>query len=462
MRGAEPTQPRWIYFALIGAVVIAYATSFVGQFQFDDWNVIVNDARVQSLRAWWDSMPGIRPLLKLSYALNWQSGLGLMGFHAVNVALHAANTCLVYSLTRRVAGREDSHTWAGARTALPLAVALFFAWHPVQTEAVTYLSGRSTALAAFFCLASLIAWIDGRNERRNGLVLAASPLLFALALGVKEFAVALPAAMLLWAVTDRSFRATRDSLTRLARDLVPTGFVLLAAFLAATSLPRYVEFATDSLGVRGPLENLGVQVHAIVYLLGQALLPWQLNADPMLEVVPELTATTLLKGTFLALGVVWGLVNLRRSPSVSFGILWFFVWLAPTNSFVARLDVVNDRQLYLPLLGIAWLLALGWTRLSPTSRPKILVVLFSAFAVMTASHNLIYSSEIEFWTATTRASPHNARAATNLGYAYVLADRPAEAEQEFVRALSIDPHYTRAAVNLLLLRNGTLQERNPE
>ena len=74
---------------LLGATLLAYATSFAGVFQFDDFWAIVNEPTVQSVLAWWHSLPGLRPLLKLTYAVNHQSGFGLAGFHAVNLAVHA-------------------------------------------------------------------------------------------------------------------------------------------------------------------------------------------------------------------------------------------------------------------------------------------------------------------------------------------------------------------------------------
>ena len=90
---------------LVLAACAAYATSFLGGFQFDDWRVIVDDPRVQSVPAWWSSMPGIRPLLKLSYAWNQGSGMGLPGFHAANLAVHAASTALAFLLLARLGRR---------------------------------------------------------------------------------------------------------------------------------------------------------------------------------------------------------------------------------------------------------------------------------------------------------------------------------------------------------------------
>jgi hypothetical protein len=75
-----------------------------GVFQFDDFNVIVNNPTVHSIAAWRDDLArGIRPLLKLSYTLNWITAAGAVEFHAVNLAIHVVNTMLVLWLARRVA-----------------------------------------------------------------------------------------------------------------------------------------------------------------------------------------------------------------------------------------------------------------------------------------------------------------------------------------------------------------------
>ena len=76
----------WLAGALLAAVVIVVWWPALGaSFQFDDWNVIVRDPRVQSPAAWLDSMPGIRPLLKLSFALNHALDAGPAAFRAFNL-----------------------------------------------------------------------------------------------------------------------------------------------------------------------------------------------------------------------------------------------------------------------------------------------------------------------------------------------------------------------------------------
>lgn len=453
--------PPWTGFALLAlATVAAYATSFNGVFQFDDWAVIVEEPRVHSLAAWWQSMPGIRPLLKFSYALNWQLGGGIAGFHAVNLGLHVANACLVLALLRRLAARLGMTV-----TLAPLVAALLFALHPVQTEAVTYISGRSSSLSATFALASLwcldIGRAAPRPALRRWLSWFVSPLLFLLALGAKETTMVVPAAIVLLVLCDaRRHVRWREALAAAA----PHGLALIAAALLAATLPRYWMLLESSFTARELGVNLLSQMHAVAWLVGQIAMPWRLNADPMLNVVSAWTPATMALALLYATLLTIGCASLRRRPALAFGILWFFLWLAPTNSILPRLDLANDRQLYVALIGPAWLTGMLAARaVAIASRARrialgaALAALLICLAISTTQRNALYASEIAFWTDVVAKSPANARAAGNLGYALARAGRPADAEAQFRRALALDPQYTRAAINLMLLQDGTLE-----
>ncbi len=468
---AEPAAPArspagraWLLLAAVATA--AYLNSFAGSYQFDDWEVIVEDTRVHTLAAWWASMPGIRPLLKLSYALNWQSGLGLAGFHAVNLALHIANSCIAFALLRRLAMRSFPARLAGVTTLGALAAALLFALHPVQTEAVTYISGRSSSLAACCALASLLTWEQARETPpvpRRRLLLIASPALFLLAIGARETVLVLPFALVLLALCDARRRVRwRDALAA----ALPHALVLVAAACAAASLPRYWMLLESSFTARGLGVNLLTQLHAVAYLAGQLLMPWRLNSDPVLPLVTSWTAPTVALALAYATACALGAAALRRRPAIAFGILWFFLWLAPSNSLLPRLDLVNDRQLYVALIGPAWLagclvawIAARTATLGRAPRRGLAaagVATLLLLGLATAKRNEVYANEIAFWSDVAAKSPANPRAAGNLGYAYALAGRRAEAEAQFRRALALDPQYTRAAINLMLLKDGSL------
>jgi hypothetical protein len=134
-------SPSGCYALIAAAVALAYANALTARFQFDDWNVIVDQPKVHSIAAWWGSMPGIRPLLKLSYALNYTISPSPILFHFENVGIHAANACLIFALLAKRTTR-----------AIALTTALIFALHPVQTEAVTYVTGPPRRCPRFsFC-----------------------------------------------------------------------------------------------------------------------------------------------------------------------------------------------------------------------------------------------------------------------------------------------------------------------
>jgi hypothetical protein len=159
-----PTPPEHaerVRIALIVLVTVAaYANGLPGAFQFDDWNVIVHNPAVHSFAAWWETMPGIRALLKATYVANWVVWPNPVGFHLVNIAIHAANTFLVYLLMQRLLPLMDIR--ATAACSLAFWIAVVFALHPAQTESVTYISGRSGSLMASFYFLAILAHLQSR------------------------------------------------------------------------------------------------------------------------------------------------------------------------------------------------------------------------------------------------------------------------------------------------------------
>jgi tetratricopeptide (TPR) repeat protein len=444
--GRPGAAAGWI---LVAAVAAAGASSFAGGYVHDDWRVVVQDPRVQSVEAWWAAMPGIRPLLKLSYAVNHASGLGLAGFHAVNLAVHAGAALLVLALLLRLQRRFEPV--APARGAA-LIGALLFALHPVQTEAVTYVSGRSAALAGALAMGSAVAWLAGR-ERGGWRLQVLSAALFAAALGVKEYVAVLPGALLLLEATDprRAF-SWRAALIAVA----PQALVLAVAAGLVLASPTYRWLAVTGLSLRSPWENVLTQLQAMAWLTGQVVRPWNLSAEPGVPAAAALTPALTAAGLAVATAAVAGLAQLRRRPAVGLAVLWFLIWLAPGGWLVPRRDPASERQLYLAMVGPAWLAARwlqGWSGASAGRRAAVVALLVALGAGFSA-RSLVYRDELTFWAEAASSSPGSARAWNNLGHALAVACRTGEAERAFERALAADPEHFRAAVNLGLLRQG--------
>lgn len=454
---ARPRGTTFRHAVVIGLVVLAaYANACLGPFQFDDYNVIVQYPPVHSWSAWLDEIDsGLRPVLKLSYTLNWTLGTGAVGFHLFNVFVHLVNALLVYTLTRHTAVRLAPGQMASPGL-LALFTALLFAAHPVQTEAVTYISGRSVSLMSVFYLGSVLAYIRGMELGKWIWSHLISPLLFILAVGTKEIAVTLPAALLLWELscTDRLNRRVASRLV--ARQWVHWS-VLAGLFAALILHPAHGSHLLGGFGIRSVVANLLSEIHGVAYLASRLIVFWRLNIDPALPVITSPSPGLALEGLILATGLISGIWLLRARPWAGLGILWFFLHLLPTNSFVPRLDIANERQLYLADWGIfvaaVFTVAYAAQRLPPLrlALTGVGVALICIFIAFTANRNQTYRSEISLWEDVVSKAPGNARAYNNLGYAYMLAGRDEAARQAFLDALRLRPDYRPARRNLDML-----------
>lgn len=469
---------------IIAAVAASWAGSLGASFQFDDWHVIVSDERVRSLAAWWDSLPAIRPLLKLVYALGHALGAGPRGYRLFNLGVHGLNALLVFALIRR---RAVEISGAGAGGSAPgscaiadprrnaffiaFACAAIFALEPVQTEAVTYISGGSSSLVALPCLAALWCWDRAAADPARCALHGLGLLCYAAALAVKETAAVLPLALWLWHATTlppppRSAHRWNPLRWQQAERRAFAGYAAVAAIAAGVALasPTYRHLLSVSLAARSIPANIAMQAHAWGFLAAELVRLSALNADP----TPSAFATSALDAVawgapWLALiAVAW--VLRARAPALAFGVGWFVIWLLPTNSLLPRLDPANDRQLYLALIGPAWLVALGLARLHrlrPVYGWAVLGLIALVLGAATAERNRVYRTEISFWQDVLKRSPHDARAANDLGIAYAIACRDGDAARAFAQAIVLDPAGYRARINLMLLDERALTRRGP-
>jgi protein O-mannosyl-transferase len=430
-----PQHAERVRLALIVLVTIgAYANGLAGSFQFDDWNVIVNNPAVHDFATWWQTMPGIRALLKATYVANWVVWPDPAGFHLVNIAVHAMNAWLMYSLMRRLLPLMDVR--AGATGSLAFWIAMLFALHPAQTESVTYISGRSGSLMASFYLLAILAHLQSLRMLSAGLLVAA--------LLCKENAWTLPAALLLIEGLRPGFRWSQ-ALWRVAPHLL----VLAGLAVAVLLIPSYWRLLGASLETRSLGDNLLSQIDGQWYLITRPLLGLVLNIDPDVPVRTEWELDLVRKGAVLIALVGIGVWQWRRRPWLGFGLLWFFVHLLATNSFLPRTDVANDRALYLALLGPTTIVVIALHRtLAKGPALAAVVVLAVALGAHTVLRNTDYRTEIGLWEVTAIASPHKSRVWNNLGFVLHQAGETIRARYAYEVAIDLDPENYRAQVNL--------------
>lgn len=421
------------------AGLLAYGNGILGVFQFDDYNVIVDTPRVHTLAAWWQatSHGGLRPLLNLTYTLNWLAGDGSpVVFHAFNLLIHLVATACVFALVRsfmhrRVDGIDIDLTAAWA--------ALLFAVHPLHSEAVTYISGRSTALMTVFYLGALVYYArsnEGRLRHR-----LASLGLFILAVLTKETALLFPLALVAW-----DWAAGTPWRVALHRQW-PCWLLCLLALLAVLQHPGYWSLLDQSIATRDLSHDLPTQLHSSAVLLGKLFWPMALNIDPDWPVLD--LADAIPEALLFAAGALFAVALRRQRPWLALALAWLLIHLLLPNVIFPRADIANERQMFWADWAIFLAIAVEIQRhLKPTLALAVVLACAVVLSTATISRNALYGSEVALWQDTAVHSPHKARVFNNLGFALESAGRREEARTAYRRALELEPLHLKAANNL--------------
>lgn len=446
IQAAAPRLPWLLYAVTVGVYVRALA----GPFQFDDRGVILGDASVHSLSGTLTSLGGLRPLLKLSYAVSWALGGGSpLAFHVFNLLLHLVNVALVLRLYRAACDRSSRFPFRGASEPGALFAAVLFALHPIQTEAVSYVSGRSASLSTCFLLGALLLYAHGVRTLRPRFWLGYTALVFGAAVAAKETSATLPLGLLLWDLCIERSRA-RAALTRFACWL---GLMLVAVIVLIMN-ERYFALLYNVLGQRSLGEALRFQLFGLTYVAERLLLLASPCIDPGLFLArPTWAAAGLTAAVVLSLLLLAGFRARRGWGLGLFGLGWFLLQVFVPYVILSRLDVINERHAYAGNAGLflacgslVGAVVAGWGRGARLALPLALGL---GLAALTWRRNLEYLSEVALWRATVRSSPSNPRAHNNLGVAYELGGRKAEARIAYARALTLEPRYAAARDNLL-------------
>jgi tetratricopeptide (TPR) repeat protein len=363
-------------------------------------------------------------------------------FHAASLVLHAGAALAAFGLLRRLV-RDDRAAGAGA---------LLFALHPVQVEAVGWMSGTKDVLAALFGLLALARYVDHARDSRVGARWSrdwALAFLFTLlALLSKPAAVAVP---LLAAVLDLGLlrRRARDA----ARDLAPF-FALAIAWIFVT---RAVQPAAG-VAVPPVLQRLLVALDALAFYAGKLLWPVSLALDygrdpawllehgrPFLtSLVPLAAAAALVLAAAKRPG------PLSRPALVA--ALLFVAGVAPVLGLVPfdfqRYSTVADHYLYLSMIGPALLLAAA-LRERPGRVPWLAAgALLAGLAVRSAVQIGVWKDDPTLYRHVLAVNPRSWSAHGNLGVALAARGDAPGAIAEYEKALAIQPADARTQTNL--------------
>jgi len=468
----SPDQPSqvsaWLLAALLLLAVLPYVNTLQNTFVYDDNNEVVTNPYIRSFSHVGDIFSTrilahlgargatnyYRPIGILGFLICYQLfGLLPYGFHLANVLLHALTVCLVFGLSRRLFRNEG----------LAFAAAAIFALHPIHTESVAWVSGVTDLDLAVFYLAAFWFFVSSarpqgaRSEARQW-GMAGS---FILALLSKEQAVTLPLTAMIFEHFYRDDRASTSWRQKISRY----GILWLLVVV-------YVLFRIRFFGAFAPVQ---LTAHLSWYeaclsaapLLGlylwKTIWPVHLIAFyPFHKSVTPLDPRVLAGVAALALSA-WAFIFLwRRHRRVSFGLVWFFINIAPVlNSRWLGPNVFTERYLYLPSVGLCWVFGFmlqavwSYSAVRPRAWRVAFATIVGALALLAVvrivTRNREWRDDETYYRVTLAAMPEAAGLRLNLGAVYWNRGLPDAAENEWKQALVVSPNSAQLMNNLGLV-----------
>jgi protein O-mannosyl-transferase len=451
----------WMALLLLSGTVLAYLPVWRAGLIWDDRSFIMDNPliwRADGLwRFWFSTKPvDYYPVTSTLWWIEWRLwGDNPMGYHAVNVLLHALGAVLLWRLLARL---KLPGSWLAAA---------IFAVHPVNVESVAWIAERKNVLAMLFYLASLSCFVRFRSSavaagasspsfrpsswRWYGLALVA----FFLALLSKTVVAPMPFVLLglVW---------WQRGKVKLADVLLVLPFFAMVVAIGSISFwfQAHRAIGGDIVRTDGFWARLAGAGWAIWFYAYKALLPfglrsiyprWQIDGGKWWSYLPGL----------LVVGVVVACWRIRRTwgKGPLCGFCYFVVMLSPVLGFLnigfMKFSLVADHWQYFAIIGpialLAEAIAKGYQRLGPYPRHALAAAVSAmllGLAVLTWRQCEVYRDSGTFWRAVLATDAGSWGAHNNLGGFLVEQGQSDEAIAHFRAAVELQPGFARAQYNL--------------
>ncbi len=423
----------------------------------------------------YEPLPFYRPIVSLTYFLNYHFSKTIQGYHLFNLGVHTLNTILLYLLVFLLF------------KSIPLSLfsSLFFAAHPLHLSSVVWISGRTDLIACFFFLLTLIFFFKAKGYKKSPphLLWVGAAASYVLCLFSKETTLVLPLFLFIW-----DYLSKKEPIKKKIIPYIPLVIITILYLVWRLNL-------LGGLGTGEPYSSSGLFKRILTvfpiyfYYFKKMILPLQFNFSPQVLTIGSILSLRLL-GSLVFVAVVLGLgISLRkRSKEVWFGILWILITLVPVLNVVPLYASVKEWWAYIPSIGFCLILgklaveAIRWekkifgialfgrrrdketvqpeetagqnkiSRLKALTFPdrillraNHLLALFFALLLIFYAFNIrsqakVFRKEIYFWRAAAERAPHDA--VIHNAYATFLQRRGIFrfAEREFKKAVVAEPN----------------------
>ncbi|MBS1518557.1 MAG: tetratricopeptide repeat protein [Bacteroidetes bacterium] len=469
-------RPVYCYLIIIAVTYIVFYNSLSNEFVFDDENVIVNNPTVQNsgnIPKFFTGEEGFhkvigkyyRPIVSSTYAIDYSIwGLDPYGFHLTNVIIHIISCLLLFRILSLLFHRYKY------RNIFSLFGTLIFAVHPIHTEAVSWVSGRTDSIVTMFFFASFLFYImytgviiHGHKENsgdddspKNYLYLALSLVFYCAGLLSKEMIVTMPAVILLYDLVYRKKGLEylkKNYLSYLLFIIVTVVYVIIreSALSGVPDRDTYLYFynkGTDTV-FWTMIKTIPVYFRLLFAPFG---LLYHYNG-----VLPDSSSITdfsaLLSLIFILVMLGLSFYFYKKDSIISFCILFFLLSLLPVMNIAPTMNLMAERFLYMTSFALAVLITHLFMLASNKRDTGILLI--GIFIIIVSLAYLTYVRNEDWKTNETLYSSaigyEGSVILVNEGNMYSNSQKYSEAKKKYKRAIELRDNNVLAHHNLGLV-----------
>ena len=433
-----------VLFLLFLVLGVYYPALFAGINSVDDWRMLANLSDQKTFDYWQLLRPSTgfyyRPLLMLSFIMDkflW--GLEPSFMHLENILLHACNTLLVFFIAKQVFPVQTKNSFE-----LPLLTALVFALHPINTESVNWISGRTDLLGAFFTLLATFLLIKGSTELKTLPVVLSS---LCLILGIMSKEVMLffyPAGcILLYLWPTMKLPSQPDKTQRLKLILIfSLPFLSCGIFYL---LFRVILFSQNDQG----MNHLAQFPQFVSYkMIGSLFKVFGFYIKKLFIPVPLNFAITRIDSYYLWIGIASFIIALfmaaKRSVASSFFLVSFYLITPAAIIAIAGVAWTPIAERYLYLASAFWsvgLVSLLCNWLNCFKKNKIIPLsciacLLLSFILITSNRNIQWQDNVKLYQDAKSQNPNFTSINNELAIALIDAGKFDEAEKQLTEGIN--------------------------
>ncbi|KAJ6216317.1 hypothetical protein RDWZM_007474 [Blomia tropicalis] len=479
-------------YMVIGLVtILVYYNSLTCDFTFDDNSAVVSNRHVHTNETdWWSvfsvdywgtpirsehSHKSYRPLTLLTFRFNYLfSGLKPYGYHLTNVLLHALVSIVCYRFMMNIL---DDH-WPS------LLLTLFFAVHPLKSEAVAGIVGRAELLSTLLFLTSIFCYFDS--------VYSCFVFHATLATLSKEQSLTVPLVCMSYELFNlyifyKSMHGLRwinklhstikhSSLIRAILLFIFTIILAIIRFYVMGALPVFTKFdnpaSFEATPTRQLTYNYLLPLNAMLMLYPKHLCAdWTMNSIPLVrEWRDHRNLSTVAFYLVLFMLMVRAVIQLHSNSTQNFKTknqnrkiclafalcLTIFPFIPASNLLFPVGFVIAERVLYTPSIGYCFILAIGLIRIRDFFRNKWVTSVLYVFTLLTIialsmrtfERNFDWKNDFTLFNSGLKVNPNNAKLYNNIGHYYERNSRYMDAIEYFKQAAVKDPEDIGSELNI--------------